>query len=191
MRCFEIIADGGLLLTDKLSPYSGFFEVFQPGVNCLVYSSPEELLEMVQAHSVLRQVAPGIIAAGHQLYEQHFNPRLARTRLIEALQAGIFPAPSTWDDRAASSIARAPLLPARIAIYEEVQEIHRLCERVFVDLSALAVQILGADLDDLPRLRPLATRDQERPGDATLFIGTQEEQPDFPYTHFMRLEVSG
>jgi len=47
LRNLEIISAGGFLLTDQLSPQSGFDKLLKPGEHCIVYSSPKELLEKV------------------------------------------------------------------------------------------------------------------------------------------------
>ncbi|MEI6827416.1 MAG: glycosyltransferase [Desulfuromonadales bacterium] len=188
MRCFEVIADGGLLVTDRLSRYSGFFDVFTPGYNCLIYDSPEELIEIVESRRLLRQVAPVIAENSHKLYWSQHEPTMAWGRFIDAIRKGSFSDYLTLDDRASSSIEREKWLSVRIAIYEMAQEIHRNLERVFVDLSAVALPIVGSDLDDLPRVFPLSVRNEERDGDAVFFVGMEDEQTAAVYTHRMLLK---
>ncbi|MFN3927842.1 MAG: glycosyltransferase [Pseudanabaenaceae cyanobacterium] len=45
LRNLEIISSGGFLLTDQLSPQSGFTKLLTPKQDCDVYSSIEELIE--------------------------------------------------------------------------------------------------------------------------------------------------
>ena len=187
MRCFEIAADGGLLVSDRISKYSGFYDVFSPGKDCLPYQTPEEVLEIVSSRGLVRQVAPSIIENSHSLYWSRFEPNMVWTRFIETIKSGTFPDRLSWDDRAFSSIERSQWLGVRISIYEMVQEIHRNFERVFVHLSAVAAPLVGADLDDLTRVFSLSDRDVEKEGDAVIFVGMQGEQPASSFTHQMHL----
>ena len=188
MRCFEIIADGGLLVTDRLSKYSGFNDVFVPGKHCLVFDSEEELLDMASSRYLLDQVAPSIIENSYKLYWDRYEPTLAWSRLIDTVERGHFAPPIQWDDRIDSSVARAQWLDVRIAIYEMAQELHRRHERVFVDLSPILVQLIGGDLDDLPRVFSLSKMDTRRDSDAIFFVGMKNEKPTIECTHSMHLQ---
>jgi len=189
MRCFEIVADGGLLVSDRISRYSGFFDLYTPGRDCLVYDSQEELLDLVGSRRLLTQVAPEIMENARALYRGRFHPDLVWARFLDNLEKGAFPDHLNWDDRAASSMSRAQFLDVRIAIYEMAQELHRNHDRLFVDLSPIAKRLTGSDLDDLTRVFPLSARQDQREGDAVFFVGITGEEPTAPFTHRMQLTV--
>ncbi len=170
-----------------MSKYSGLFDIFSPGENCLVYQTREELRAIAESRHVISQIAENIVHSSYSLYWDRYEPTISRTRLLDNILRGTFVDPLEWDDRVASSVERAPWLRLRIEIYEKAQEIHRQFDRVFVDLSPTAVSIVGSDLDDLPRLLPLSARDAAQDGDAVFYVGRPEEQSNAPVTHYMHL----
>lgn len=157
LRNFEILSAGGFLLTDRLSPQSGFDLILTPGEHCETYSSssPEELIEKIGFYRQHPDAALKIARQGQEHYRQFHHPEKKTRQLIDWVLGGNLPdlySPHL-DQRCTISRQYRHLLSNRILLYETIQELHR---QHHVQLSVLLAPecpaILAIDLIDLPRL---------------------------------------
>ncbi len=152
LRVFEALAAGGFLLTDELAPESGLRRLFVPGRHLDTWRTPGELIEKIRYYGDHPVEARRIRAEGQAELFRHHHPTV-KLREFFRLIDGDGPNPrydltrEPWWPRAETVVS--PGLPARIAAYEALQELHRSASRVVVfarDPEALA------DLATLPRL---------------------------------------
>jgi glycosyltransferase involved in cell wall biosynthesis len=159
LRVFEVLAAGGCLLTDRLSPEAGLDELLRDGEHAAVYQSDAELL--ARARSLLEDPAEArrLARAGHALYRREHTPGARIAALTRWIDGGSLEA--RWNlatDRRARMVRSANLgdLQGRLAAYETVQERHRLRAATGERLGLVAWPEVDArllvDLIDLPRL---------------------------------------
>jgi len=74
MRIFEIMAAGGMVLTDRLAPQSSLSHLFREGEHLAAYGSIGELLEKIEHYLDHPEEAARIAAAGEAHYGEHFAP---------------------------------------------------------------------------------------------------------------------
>ncbi len=167
MRLFEIMAAGGMALTDRLSAQSGLDHLFTEGEHFAAYGSAEELIEKAEHYLAHADEAARIAAAGRARYAEYFSPE----RMAEDLWRLIFDGtPNPLFDPAVDARAAPggkpppPVTAARLAAYEHIQERHRVSEApTLLALPGTPPELLS-DAADLPRLtRNLAHPDSAQP----------------------------
>jgi trans-aconitate methyltransferase len=151
MRLFEIMAAGGLALTDRLSAQSGLEHLFREGEHYAAYGSADELIERAAHYLDRPEEAARIAAAGAARYAEHFAPE----RMAEDLWRLIFDGAANplFDTALDARAARpSPVSAERLAAYEHIQERHRVRESLaLLALPGTPPEYL-ADAADLPRL---------------------------------------
>ncbi|MFS8860333.1 glycosyltransferase [Synechococcus sp. H60.1] len=156
LRNLEVISAGGFLLTDRLSFASGFNELLVPGTYCDTYDSEDELLEKVRYYLDHPQEAIEIARRAYQAFDKQWHPRHRIQNLLDWVFGGELPEPFRYSPRFEVrhfvSTANSHLIDTRLAVYEPVQELHRVQERLKVFLSRGCPGVIAADLLDLPRL---------------------------------------
>jgi FkbM family methyltransferase len=156
LRNLEVISSGGFLLTDQLSFASGLDELLAPGTYCDTYNSEAELLEKVRYYLDHPQEAIQIARRAYQAFDEKWHPRHRIQNLLDWVFGGELPEPFRYsprsDVRYFVSTARAELIDTRLGIYEPIQELHRVQERLRVFVSRSCPEVIAADLLDLPRL---------------------------------------
>jgi len=159
LRVFEVLAAGGCLLTDRLSPEAGLDELLRDGEHAAIYQGDAELL--ARARSLLEDPAEArrLARAGHALYRREHTPGARISALTRWIDGGALEA--RWNlatERRARVVRSANLgdLQGRLAAYETVQELHRLRAASGERLGLVAWPEVDArllvDLIDLPRL---------------------------------------
>jgi len=145
-RVFEVLMAGGFLLTDRIRPQSGLFDLFTEGVHFECYGNETELLEKIQFYLAHPEQAAQIAAAGHQQFADRYSPQAIQQRLYHYIFNNENEAPFELDRRSQTQSK----LYTRIKLYELIQELHRLD----VSLKILCYQVCSEiviDLVDLPR----------------------------------------
>jgi hypothetical protein len=159
LRVFEILAAGGFLLTDRLSPESGLDLLLENGRHLAACDDAADFLRQARHFLAHPAEAQAIAAAGHQQYLQQHTPahKLAH---LQALLHGQVPAPYDLrqDRRAALPPDTPDGLTRRLQVYELLQELHRMQATCKVLLWS-GLQRFAVDLIDLPRLRVSVLRD--------------------------------
>ncbi|MFS8868420.1 MULTISPECIES: FkbM family methyltransferase [unclassified Synechococcus] len=156
LRNLEVISAGGFLLTDRLSFASGFDELLVPGTYCETYDSEGELLEEVRYYLDHPQEAIEIARRAYQAFDKQWHPRHRIQNLLDWVFSGELPEPFRYSPRSEVrhfvSTANSHLIDTRLAVYEPLQELHRVQERLKVFVGRSCPEVIAADLLDLPRL---------------------------------------
>lgn len=155
-RIFEVLMAGGFLLTDRLSPQSGVFKLFQEGVHFECYGSEAELIEKINHYLNAPDDAERIAAAGQKMLLEHFSQHDTQQRFYRYILQGDLDDAFTLkhDPRARleNSNSTPEDLKLRLEIYQLVQEIHRLNPSLNVTYWRGERPQLISDLADLPRV---------------------------------------
>ena len=156
MRVFEVLAAGGFLLTDRLSPQSGIDRVFHDGEHLVLYESADDLVAKLDHYLAHPDEAAAIAWAGHEAFERLCPPEAMAAKLCELVFDG------TVDPRfdlaheprtALSTTASCEQVEARVAPYEYFQALHQKAESLSVLMLPGADPRLACDIADLPRLK--------------------------------------
>ncbi|HTL89371.1 MAG TPA: glycosyltransferase [Leptolyngbya sp.] len=146
-RVFEVLMAGGFLLTDRIRPQTGLFELFQEGIHLECYGSKSELIEKTQFYLAHPEQAAQIAATGHQKFWDHYSPQATQQKLYRYIfDHEIEPPFERQHDRRSHSFKLAP----RIKLYELIQELHRLNTTLEILCWKVCPEIVS-DLADLPR----------------------------------------
>lgn len=153
LRVFEILSGGACLVTDRLAPQSGLPLILEENRHYVGYEDADELLDRVRFHLAHTDAALAIGAAGAAHYAAELAPARQRDRLLDWLFRGKLEARfgSAWDGRPALAAREAVALNDRIAVYEALQEAHRVRPRIRVLFSSGAPACAIADAADLHR----------------------------------------
>lgn len=165
LRNLEIVSSGGFLLTDSLSPQSGFTHLLTPGQECDTYTSRPELLEKIAYYLEHPNEAIAMARRAYQKFYQQLHPTYRVNELWEWVLTGDTSSPflKNHDSRMTISRQHAELLETRVAIYEQLQEVHRLREHVSILIDEGCPLIVAMDLVDLPRAKVyVRSRDQSQ-----------------------------
>ena len=155
-RIFEVLMAGGFLLTDRLSPQSGLFSIFQEGVHLECYGDENELLQKIDFYLNNPDKAEQIALSGHRKLIDCYNQQAVWQKLYRYVLQGEIEAPFRLehDKRVLYlDISRnEKAFDIRLKTYELIQEIHRLNSRIKLLYWKGANKELLSDLADLPRL---------------------------------------
>jgi hypothetical protein len=154
MRVFEVMAAGGFLITDRLSPQSGLEVLFRRGKHYVDYEDLDDLLIKLRHYLGHPDECLKIANAGRAAYLNGHRPA---QRARDLLEFAFAPAPISYSKHD----LRATLghdgfgenLEERVRIYEWFQNLSLQNERLAVVADAALGARAIADLVDLPRLR--------------------------------------
>ena len=161
LRLFEAASAGSLLLTDRLSDSSGLGRLFEPGVECVLYDTPSELLDLCRYYLRRSDEAASIAERARQRTASVAgNNRIAAQLVNWALADGPAPFETGDDPRNRISTDNGASLDGRLVIYQIAQLLHveRESPRAFIGAGCPAISAL--DMADLPRLRLVVARDR-------------------------------
>ncbi|MEM9770389.1 MAG: glycosyltransferase [Cyanobacteria bacterium P01_D01_bin.73] len=88
LRVFEVLAAGGFLLTDRLTPESGLPMLFEDGRHLVTFDSEADLYDKLRYYLNHPQEAKAIARAGYEHYWQNYSPELHTQRLFDYLNTG-------------------------------------------------------------------------------------------------------
>jgi glycosyltransferase involved in cell wall biosynthesis len=152
LRVFEALGAGGFLLTDALSPDAGLDRCFTSGRHLVTYRNPDELVELARHYLAHPAEAMAIRRAGQAHLLDSHSPDIKRAQFLTAVFDGrVDPALDLRDARRGLTALPPRSVPfrRRLEVYEAVQRLHLVAERVI---------LRGADADlramvrDLPRV---------------------------------------
>ena len=155
LRVFEIIASGAALLTDRLAPESGLFQLFTEGKDIFAYSTVEELIERAKYSLNHPHETAQVGRAGAALFDRLFNAQVRRTAFQDLLVNGTHvPA---FEEQASTPIRQyffgdTDRLLQSLTVYESMQELHRTEEKVRVVLTPSVEQDVADMWASLPRI---------------------------------------
>ncbi|MBF0167024.1 MAG: glycosyltransferase family 1 protein [Alphaproteobacteria bacterium] len=153
MRVFEVLAAGGCLVTDRLSPQAGLEQLFQDGRHLAFYDDADDLLALLKLLLARPLDALDLARAGQKEYLARHAPETRRRQVQDFVMQGI-------DPKIFSSMAVLPAsqpdLMTRAAMYEQLQEVQRKTLfplPLYIDPSLPAE--IASDAADLVRFRPM------------------------------------
>jgi spore maturation protein CgeB len=85
LRNFEVLAAGGFLLTDRLSPASGQSAILRDGVHCRFYTDIDDCERWIRHYSEHPDEAEKIARQGYDYYWENWSPKHQIERLHTAL----------------------------------------------------------------------------------------------------------
>jgi len=155
LRVFEVMASGGCLLTDRLSPQSGLERFFTDGKDLVTYESAADCVDKARALLADPRRSSQIARAGKETLERRFSRKQIVGDFFALLKENhVRPEFDLRNDRR-TLLGREPdinKLKARIGLYELLQAVHHGREYTRV-LAAPGVDArLLCDSVDLPRL---------------------------------------
>lgn len=156
LRVFEILAAGGFLITDRLSPLTGLYDVFEEGKDFVDFDGVEEFVNKANFYLQNEVERNEVARRGHTTVGQKFSLK-ERWQVLERLilNGDIDPIYSVHTDKRIGryqSLSRAHFF-FRIRLYEWVQEQHRNFERLSIIIGDRADVRIGCDLADLSRAK--------------------------------------
>ena len=152
LRVMEVLAAGGFLLTDRLSPEAGLEMLLQDRQHLAIFDSPEQAIELSRYYLAHPEEAQVMARAGHAEYMRRHRPE-QKVADLRAIMRGEPPADyAVRDARSDLPADSAEGLFDRIAVYEFLQTLHRLNAAPAV-LFLPGLERLAADTVDLPRLK--------------------------------------
>jgi hypothetical protein len=154
MRVFEVLAAGGFLVTDRLSPQAGLERLFRRGEEYVDYETADDLLRKLQYYLARPQECIEIAKAGHAAYLRAHQPAQRIRDLLDFAFDAQTGESRQYDDRATQARAGfAENLQERMAFYELFQRLSLKAELIVVGVDAALGARVIADLVDLPRLK--------------------------------------
>ena len=158
LRVFEVLAAGGCLFTDRLSPESGLDLLFQDRRHLVAFDGCDHLLDLIRHYLNQPEEAQAIAVAGHEQYLRQHQPTHKIDDLQNLLEGRVRP---EYDLRLDRRTGLPPDtkdgLATRLHLYEIMQEAHR----VSVDNRLLfwsGLERVACDLIDLPRAKVTVVR---------------------------------
>lgn len=88
LRVFEVLAAGGFLLTDRLTPESGLPMIFEEGKHLVTFDSEGDLYDKLRYYLNHPEEAKAIARAGYEHYWANYRPELHIQRLMRYLNTG-------------------------------------------------------------------------------------------------------
>jgi len=149
LRIFEVLAAGGFLVTDRLSPQSGLEQLFQDKHHLACYDSMDDLFAKLDYYLAHPDEAIQCAEQGCKEYYRRFTPDLMTDRLWDIVFNGKSDLRLNFD-KDLQSVSRESVL-ARVGLYEFFQELHRHQERVSALFFPGTDQRLIRDISCLPR----------------------------------------
>ena len=154
MRVFEVMAAGGFLVTDRLSPQSNLESMFSRGRDYVDYETLDELLGVLRYYLAHPRACLKIAKAGQDAYLKAHTPQQRVRDLLEFALEDSMTSTSNHDRRAQPEIVGfGENLNERAQIYECFQELSLKNEMIVVVADAAVGARAISDLVDLPRLK--------------------------------------
>jgi hypothetical protein len=153
-RIFEVLLAGGFLLTDRISTYTGLFEMFQEGIHFECYGDENELLEKTRYYLNNPVEARTIAMRGHQRLMQNYSPAIAKKMFHDMVFKGdidpIFRL--GHDKRVLLAVQSYDDLVKRMKFYELIQELQAINPSLSVLVTGAEKLRMLSDLEDLPNI---------------------------------------
>jgi hypothetical protein len=155
-RVGEVMAAGGLLLTDRLSKESGLAALFEDGQHLVCYDDIDDLIDKARHYLTHPDEASAIRRAGTQRFFADHHPDRKRDQFLDLVLNG--KAADGWDlsndPRHRFAVPAGPIeLLKRVEVYEAVQELHRRSAHPRLLLAPGIDPAHASDGADLKRLQ--------------------------------------
>ena len=152
LRVFEVLAAGGALVTDRLSPHSGIDELLREGEHYRAWDSTAELVEIVEEALRRPDVVLPWAQRGNEHYWDNFDPGHLRSVLWDLVFRGAIGWPMQRLDVGEQPTPSKQSLLQRIQVYQVAQDLTRQLEHPQLLLDANTPTAIANDLADLRRL---------------------------------------
>ncbi len=154
LRIFEILAAGAALVTDRLATASGLDELLGNGREYVGYGSAEELSEVVAGMLAAPTPRQSLSDAGAAWFDTRFSEAHRRNGFSALAFDG---RPFSGCDLPSSAVrvffpGDIPRLLKSVAVYEGLQELHRIQETVSVEIGDGVPADVAALSATLPRI---------------------------------------
>jgi tetratricopeptide (TPR) repeat protein len=154
LRVFEVLAAGGCLVTDRLSPQAGQDVLFISGQEFFGYDGLEDLVSLLDILNKNPRLCLEVAAAGQKKFQERHSPDIKRRDFLETVMAGegrgTFDLPLDLRGKVCGMRDENSFF-ARVEQYEWFQERHRCGESLKIRFAPGAEMSLACDLVDLPR----------------------------------------
>ncbi|NBD19020.1 MAG: glycosyltransferase [Cyanobacteria bacterium] len=176
MRVFEVLSSGGFLLTDRLSKQARLNAVLEEGKHFVAYEDEIDLLNKISYYSQHPEEARQIAKEGEKAFWENYRPDLNVKRILDymdgkEIEPYCYP---EWDKRSIYAVSEnTEEFNSRIAIYEYIQEWHRVDPKLQGLFFTKVDYRVICDLVDLPRLDIYLLQDNEAKLTETKQILTQ------------------
>ncbi|GGA40202.1 hypothetical protein CYANOKiyG1_58420 [Okeania sp. KiyG1] len=127
LRVFEVLASGGLLLTDKLSKQSGLDLLFKDGEHLLTFRNELELKHKIEFFLDHPETGREISDKGYEAFWSKHRPELNIKRVLDYIGGKEIESIFQIENEKRSVLMKSNSsreLNDRISIYEYIQEIH-------------------------------------------------------------------
>jgi hypothetical protein len=153
MRVFEVMAAGGFLVTDRLSPQAGLDRLFRRGADYVDYENPDDLIAKLRYYLARPTECLKVARSGQAAYIANHRPG-QRIRDLLDFMVGTHARSYSSDRRAEpGGDGFGANLEERVRLYEILQNFARQAELVSVVLDAGLGARCISDFVDLPRLK--------------------------------------
>lgn len=161
-RVFEVLMSGGFLLTDRIRPQTGLFQLLQEGIHFECYGSELELIEKIEFYLAHPEKAEQIAAAGHCQFLEYYRQREIQQKLYRYIFTNeIETTFQLQHDRRSQRTQSPTSLKTRTKIYQAIQELHRLSPQLSLIYWRGRHRTMLSDLADLPRLHLTYANDSD------------------------------
>jgi hypothetical protein len=161
LRVFEILAAGGCLLTDRLSPQSGLDLLLREGKEFVGYDSVEECIEQARFLLAHPQSALAIARAGNDAFTAHMLPERRAQQLFDWVFQGQLDSLFRVDDFSRAGSRNVESLRERLQIYEQLQELNRVTQSASVLFMKDVPDVYALDALDLRQLKITIEQDDD------------------------------
>lgn len=155
LRSFEILAGGGLLLTDRLGVGSGLDLLQEQGCEFATYGDEQEMIAVAREHLRSEAETRARAARGQEWFDREFNEtrrrELFRALALDGVAPAVFPLPEEETHRITFSSQRDLL--TQTLVYESLQEAHRSQETVAAVAEVSVPASFVALAATLPRVK--------------------------------------
>jgi Flp pilus assembly protein TadD len=153
LRVSEVLAAGGCLATDALSPESGLGLLFESGREIETYATDAAAVELVSALIADPARATALATAGWRRYAAELDFKAQSRRLLRLITCGEVCAPFelSREPRCVEILQAAGPLRERLPLYEHAQELNRTREATVIGLAGDVDLATALDLVDLHR----------------------------------------
>ena len=154
MRFAEVISAGGFLLTDRISKFTGYDEVFKENEDFVFYDNEQDLIEKIKYYYSHPEKALKIAKSGWEKYVKNWSINIRREKFTHLIRFDASEGLPNYKDNRFLNIDNKKIpsnLNFRVQLYGFLQEINKKGFYV-VGLPKDVHEIISHDVKDLCRL---------------------------------------
>jgi len=193
LRCVEVLAAGGCLLTDQLAPQAGLDHLFEDGVDLRIFSDLETAVDIVKTLLGEPEKTYKLRQTGQKkALQQHSGPtKVAHLNTILKGEQIADHFHLRHEPRCAREVIGLAATLQRVRLYDAIQELHRChpVSRVVVG-AGVDPKVIG-DLADLPRLERVRGFAEETNAATTAQMKADDVESQVHTTHSLQHSLTG